>query len=119
MISEQQLEMIAYFIENNRDDLLREMAAGYTKHIPIELIHEQDRAFVEMVNYYFANKAEIIELIREKAYGQFGTFDLNFSHNDFHVTATMTVRTSHSPGDNLTPSSTDSDIEINNLIIRI
>jgi hypothetical protein len=112
-------EMLIYdLIEAGADEVLSEIRNGYTKHLPIELLHIEDREICEAIDHYFAAKKKIFELVIETAQ-MTNSENIDFEYDIYSVSAKTDNISIYEPAGEYTPAINEISVEIKQLNISI
>jgi hypothetical protein len=106
-------------IAEGKYDFLHQIRDGYTRELPLEKIHPEDRETCEAIDHFFKAKTEIESLIKEKATHLDGTHTIKGEHDIYDYVALVKVSHLVSVGCELTPRIDDANIEILDLFITI
>jgi hypothetical protein len=86
-------------------DVLTQIRDGYTRHLPIEIIHIEDRECFHIIDEYLKDRIKLISLVEERAAltETEGLHNIAFEEPSYLVVAVVNVTHYTSPGDYWTP----------------
>lgn len=78
-----------------KDEILKEMAAGFTDFCNYEDIFDEDKEIIRIIYDYFESKKSILELIPERLKFETGYQTVEIEHNYFKAEITVHVNSDY------------------------
>ncbi len=113
LISKENLTIVEYYIKTDNIYELKELRRGYVRHLPLELIHQEDRAICELIDNFLETRKKVIDFIKNYEFEEEGSHVLEMDQfPGFFCYSNVDVDIDIDKGDYLTSPVADTKIRI-------